>query len=246
MRNEKRIIIIIFFGAFFWVSCAPKPPPTAVPLGNVQVGSDPNYDWTSNDRNDFINNFKSGASTLTWNNSSPPSTFDKADFLARVGLTGSYDFYANEYARPPFYLNIRDYAGEAHGSMTLVQPVQLDFGTCEDIHIPITTFPIHLTVMGPQITNPSNPNNPQITRFEATGSTTREISLGSRSGEMILNIQMELENSYVLPCTPDNCSFLSILSAYIQIDVPDPCEDKNLAPVWLRRNDILFEAFGYQ
>jgi hypothetical protein len=121
--------------------------------------------------------------------------------------------------------------------MVLEDTLEFTDGTCRDVTMPRgTRWPVHMTSSGP--TFPSSLT--ERSRFDASGSTTREVSMfGLFSGEMVIDFDV-----YLLNMTPQLDR--SWLFGTIEIDVPWPCQDQQMAIMLERRNGALYSSFNYQ
>ena len=215
------------------------PPPHNL-SDNIQDHGDPAYDWTSTVADAWNQRFETWAQSLEIARSSrvvvviPPSRY--ADLQDRLGLTGYYhgELFTSSPIGTAADLNLRDHGGEVHGTLTVLQPtLEFDGGFCGKKTMPVSTFSVRMTSTGPIALF-----GPERSRFDAHGSTTREVTaVGLFSGQVIADFDVSLHNAVALD--------RSDLFGTITIDAPWPCRDQKINVHFRRRNGDLFEAFGY-
>jgi hypothetical protein len=213
------------------------------PRENILDSGDAAYDRTPADGVTFRDAFAAFAVGLRWPDSGPiiitPPISAFEGLQDDLGLTGSYDgTILNGSGHTRVYASLRDFQGETHGTlMVLEDTLEFTDGTCRDVTMPRgTRWPVHMTSSGP--TFPSSLT--ERSRFDASGSTTREVSMfGLFSGEMVIDFDV-----YLLNMTPQLDR--SWLFGTIEIDVPWPCQDQQMAIMLERRNGALYSSFNYQ
>jgi len=208
----------------------------------VHIEADAAYDWTPGAESTWEAAFSAWAAPQVLG--TPPSGVHVVIPISsyqrledELGYTGSWDgvLYSNNGTPTRAYLSLKNYQGQVHGSLTVLeQNGEVDGGSCGQFPIPTGTIPVNLTSTGPV---------PQFgvyrSRFDATGSTTRQVSfLGIFSGELTTNINLSLLNKAT--STMDSEIFGSI-----QINAPSPCQSEQLNLYFTRRNKTLYQAFGY-
>lgn len=207
----------------------------------VLAQADAAYDQTPSAQASFDSRFGAWASTLVLHPASggitvviPPDEVD--GFEDAMGFTGSYDggIYTSSILPTPAYLTLKNYQGEAHGTLTILgSGLQFDGGFfCGTVSVPAgATFPVNMT------TTRSVPSLLTVrSQFDASGSTTRQVSiLGLFSGQVVTSFTVSLMNAV------SN----SYLTGSIHIQAPSPCQSQQANISFTRRNQTLLQAFGY-
>lgn len=210
------------------------------PRDNVQDGGDVAYDWTPGDATSFRSAFEAFTAGLVWPSSGPiiitPPLSAYEQLQDTLGMTGAYDgTFFNGISTARVFAVLRNHQGEAHGKVTALGTLRFQDGFCGELELEDITLPIHLTTTGPTFPAPIT----QRSRFDGSGTTTREVSvLGLFSGQMVINFDVTLFNMW--PSLQD-----SWMTGSIEIDVPWPCQDQQVAIQLERRNGALFTAFNY-
>ncbi len=202
----------------------------------IRLQADAAYDWSANAKSTWDAGFAAFAQPLVWAPPPPGITIQVAgsreSLIDALGFTGSYDGTIYSSASTNAHLTLKSFGGAVHGGLTILQPnLSVDGGFCGQFPIPLGTVAVNMTNTGP-----TTLFVPYRNRFDASGSTTRQVSyLGLFSGQVVVNFNMTLYNY---------ANLTSEIFGTIQIHAPSPCQSSQLSVYFKRRNNLLFQAFG--